>query len=57
MSRGSIHYFRIPRQYWKDRLFMMKEAGLNAITANVPWNLHEPYPGQFDFEGDLDVNL
>ena len=28
---GSIHYFRIPRQYWRDRLLMMKEAGLNAI--------------------------
>ena len=27
---------------------------LNKATY-VPWNLHEPYPGQFDFEGDLDV--
>ena len=27
---------------------------LNKATY-VPWNLHEPYPGQFDFEDDLDV--
>ncbi|KAM5315590.1 beta-galactosidase isoform 2-T2 [Glossophaga mutica] len=28
---GSIHYFRVPRFYWKDRLLKMKMAGLNAI--------------------------
>lgn len=28
---GSIHYFRIPRFYWEDRLLKMKMAGLNAI--------------------------
>ena len=32
---GSIHYFRIPRQYWRDRLMMMKEAGLNAIIRFI----------------------
>uniref|UniRef100_A0AAQ5XRL1 Beta-galactosidase n=1 Tax=Amphiprion ocellaris TaxID=80972 RepID=A0AAQ5XRL1_AMPOC len=28
---GSIHYSRIPRVYWKDRLLKMYMAGLNAI--------------------------
>lgn len=28
---GSIHYFRIPEQYWYDRLLKMKAAGLDAI--------------------------
>ena len=28
---GSIHYSRIPRYYWKDRLVKMYMAGLNAV--------------------------
>lgn len=30
---GSIHYNRIPRVYWKDRLLKMYMAGLNAIQT------------------------
>ncbi len=28
---GSMHYFRIPHQYWKDRLLKMRAAGLNTV--------------------------
>ncbi len=28
---GSLHYFRVPHQYWKDRLLKFKAAGLNAV--------------------------
>lgn len=52
---GSIHYFRIPRFYWKDRLLKMKMAGLNAIQMYVAWNYHEPQPGRYEFSGDHDV--
>ena len=37
---GSIHYFRIPEQYWEDRLMKVAAAGLNAITTYIPWNYH-----------------
>ncbi|XP_054166384.1 beta-galactosidase-1-like protein 2 [Oppia nitens] len=47
---GSLHYFRLPQQYWKDRLLKFRAAGLNAVQTYVPWNLHEQTPGQFDFE-------
>ncbi|KAM7063877.1 beta-galactosidase isoform 2-T2 [Molossus nigricans] len=30
---GSIHYFRVPRFYWQDRLLKMRMAGLNAIQV------------------------
>ncbi|GCC39286.1 hypothetical protein chiPu_0023139, partial [Chiloscyllium punctatum] len=30
---GSIHYSRVPRYYWKDRLMKMYMAGLNAIQT------------------------
>lgn len=31
----SIHYFRIPRYYWRDRLQRMKALGLNAIEVLI----------------------
>ncbi|XP_069862600.1 beta-galactosidase [Dipodomys merriami] len=52
---GSIHYFRVPRFYWMDRLLKMKMAGLNAIQTYVPWNFHEPQQGHYQFSGDHDV--
>lgn len=30
---GSIHYFRVPRAYWKDRLLKLKACGLNTLTT------------------------
>uniref|UniRef100_A0A8C7XRL8 Si:dkey-224e22.2 n=1 Tax=Oryzias sinensis TaxID=183150 RepID=A0A8C7XRL8_9TELE len=52
---GSIHYFRVPKAYWEDRLLKLKACGLNTLTTYVPWNLHEPERGVFDFEGELDL--
>ncbi|XP_060103514.1 beta-galactosidase isoform X2 [Heteronotia binoei] len=52
---GSIHYSRVPRCYWKDRLLKMKMAGLDAIQTYIPWNFHEPEPGVYTFSGDRDL--
>ncbi|XP_068094899.1 beta-galactosidase-1-like protein 2 isoform X2 [Hyperolius riggenbachi] len=52
---GSMHYFRVPAAYWRDRMLKMKACGLNTLTTYVPWNLHEPQRGKFDFSGDLDL--
>ncbi|XP_029026374.1 beta-galactosidase-1-like protein 2 [Betta splendens] len=52
---GSIHYFRVPRAYWRDRLLKMKACGLNTLTTYVPWNLHEAERGLFSFEDQLDL--
>ncbi|XP_018301742.1 beta-galactosidase [Mycetomoellerius zeteki] len=52
---GSFHYFRTPRQYWRDRLRKIRAAGLNAISTYVEWSLHEPEPGQFNWSGDADL--
>ncbi|KFO37315.1 Beta-galactosidase-1-like protein 3 [Fukomys damarensis] len=30
---GSIHYFRVPRQYWRDRLLKLKACGFNTVTT------------------------
>lgn len=52
---GAMHYFRVPREYWEDRLLKLKAAGFNTVETYVCWNLHEPQPGEFDFSGMLDV--
>jgi beta-galactosidase GanA len=48
---GALHYFRVPPQYWRDRLRKMRSAGLNAVETYIPWNLHEPEAGTFDWGG------
>ncbi|NXD63678.1 BGAL galactosidase, partial [Eolophus roseicapillus] len=52
---GSIHYARVPRPAWRDRLLKMYMSGLSAVQVYVPWNYHEPWPGVYDFAGDRDV--
>ncbi len=52
---GAMHYFRIPQEYWEDRLLKLKAAGLNTVETYVPWNFHEKKKGQFDFSGMLDI--
>jgi beta-galactosidase len=52
---GEMHYARIPRAYWRDRLQKARAMGLNTISTYVFWDLHEPKPGIFDFSDQLDV--
>ncbi|MBN2163004.1 MAG: beta-galactosidase [Pontiellaceae bacterium] len=52
---GSIHYPRVPRAYWRDRIQKAKAMGFNCIGTYVFWNAHEKMPGEFDFTGNLDV--
>ncbi|KAM4777055.1 beta-galactosidase-1-like protein isoform 3-T3 [Cyanocitta cristata] len=52
---GSIHYARVPRPAWRDRLLKMYMSGLNAVQVYVPWNYHETLPGVYDFTGNRDV--
>jgi len=56
---GEIHYFRVPRGLWEDRLLKMKRAFLNSATIYFAWNWHEKEEGCFDFSGwrDLDEFL
>ncbi|WP_294273451.1 beta-galactosidase family protein [uncultured Sphingomonas sp.] len=52
---GEMHYTRIPRAYWRDRLRKAKAMGLNTITTYSFWNVHEPHPGVYDFSGQNDI--
>ncbi|OPX23396.1 MAG: hypothetical protein B1H04_03755 [Planctomycetales bacterium 4484_123] len=55
LTSGSIHYFRVPNELWRDRLLKARRAGLNCIETYVAWNVHETQQGQWDFSGDRDL--
>ena len=38
---GAFHYFRCPKELWRDRFRRMKQAGLNTVETYVAWNCHE----------------
>ncbi|MFW6597285.1 glycoside hydrolase family 35 protein [Propionibacteriaceae bacterium Y2011] len=48
---GALHYFRVHPQQWRQRLELLRAMGLNCVETYVPWNLHEPRQGEFDFAG------
>ncbi|MDB5327004.1 MAG: beta-galactosidase [Phycisphaerales bacterium] len=52
---GAMHYARIPQAAWRDRFEKLIDLGCNTVETYGFWNAHEPCPGQFDFEGMLDV--
>lgn len=52
---GAMHYFRVPREYWRDRLLKLKACGLNTVETYACWSLHEREEGMFDFSDRLDV--
>jgi len=55
LASGAIHYPRVPRALWRDRIRAARQSGLNCIETYVFWNWHETEPGTFDFEGDKDL--
>ena len=52
---GAIHYFRIQPEDWYHSLYNLKALGFNTVETYVPWNMHEPQKGEFDFQGILDI--
>ena len=33
---GSIHYFRVVPEYWRDRLEKLKAMGCNTVETYIP---------------------
>lgn len=52
---GAVHYFRIAPSQWEDSLYNLKALGANTVETYIPWNLHEPQEGQYDFAGIKDI--
>jgi beta-galactosidase len=51
---GELHYFRMDPAVWAERLEQLKASGCNAVAFYVPWRIHEPEDGVYDFTGSLD---
>lgn len=48
---GEIHYFRVPREEWANRIASLKEAGCTAVASYIPWLYHELPDGTIDVTG------
>ncbi len=54
LNCATIHYFRMPKEEWREILVKAKLAGMNCIDTYFAWNIHEPNEGEWNFEGDAD---
>src|SRR4051812_17337047 len=52
---GEVHAARVPKEYWRHRLQMLKAMGLNTVCACLFWNMHEPRPGEFNWADQADA--
>jgi beta-galactosidase len=48
---GEVHYFRLARDQWADRVDKLKAAGANAVASYIPWLWHEMPDGSIDVTG------
>ena len=54
---GEIHYYRLEKSEWQDRIDKLKAAGLNTVASYIPWLCHEEKRGEFDLDGHGRENL
>jgi hypothetical protein len=61
---ADVHYFRIrdrggdaarTHAMWAATLDKALAAGMNFVSTYVPWDVHEPAEGKFDFRGAADL--
>ncbi|RZM23084.1 MAG: beta-galactosidase, partial [Pedobacter sp.] len=52
---AELHYSRIPKAYWEQRIQLSKAMGMNTVCIYLFWNIHEQKEGVFDFKGQNDV--
>ncbi|WP_313468761.1 beta-galactosidase [Carnobacterium sp.] len=52
---GAIHYFRVLPEDWYHSLYNLKALGFNTVETYIPWNVHEPKEGEYDFSSRYDI--
>ncbi|MEK0099026.1 beta-galactosidase, partial [Streptomyces sp. A475] len=48
---GEVHYFRLRREVWADRLDKLVAAGCTGVASYMPWLVHETPDGEVDLTG------
>ncbi len=56
LASGEVHYVRVPRELWRDRLWRMKMMGLNTVQTYVFWNAQEGREGVFNLDDSTDLD-
>ncbi|GAB3741938.1 beta-galactosidase [Microlunatus parietis] len=49
---GEVHYFRLARDEWRDRLVALRDTGAQAVATYIPWVVHELPDGRIDVTGE-----
>ncbi|CAN5624799.1 hypothetical protein BH11BAC3_BH11BAC3_35730 [soil metagenome] len=52
---GEMHFSRVAKDQWEDRILKMKACGVNIIACYVLWIHHEEIEGRFDWNGNKDL--
>ncbi|WP_328477263.1 galactose-1-phosphate uridylyltransferase [Actinoplanes sp. NBC_00393] len=52
---GELHFSRVPRHRWAERLRQMKAGGVTVVATYVFWLHHSSRRGEARFDGNLDV--
>ncbi|MCI2957659.1 beta-galactosidase [Agromyces atrinae] len=52
---GELHYSRVPRSEWRERLHLMRSGGVTVVATYVLWIHHEPTRGSISFDDGLDL--
>ena len=52
---GELHYSRVPRHRWTERLRQMRAGGVTVVATYVFWLHHVENRGEPCFDGNLDV--
>jgi beta-galactosidase len=52
---GAMHYWRVARASWAACLRTMHAQGFTIVESYVPWRVHEPTPGEYEWSGDRDL--
>ncbi|WP_317620667.1 galactose-1-phosphate uridylyltransferase [Actinoplanes sp. KI2] len=52
---GEMHYSRIPRARWRERLRQLRSGGVTVVSSYVFWLHHVEHRGEPRFDGNLDL--
>lgn len=52
---GEVHYSRLPRHRWDERMRQLRAAGVGIAATYAFWNHHVPERGRPSFDGHLDI--
>jgi beta-galactosidase len=52
---GELHYSRVPRERWAQRLRFLRSGGVTVVSTYVPWIHHVAERGAPTFDGNRDV--